>query len=166
MINFVPAFSVFAFLRNAFFTGDKDPRKKSFLSLSFADLMARIPSFHPGYPGSIPEQGFKISSCHWSDQSCFGQRLECFKFVILEVVPCKGPGYQLRSPYSSKVKWGVRRWTQIPIISLSVEVEALPKIFVNPRETKVPRVICDSELLNLTCYFCSELLHFRPFLQL
>lgn len=35
----------------------------------------------------------------------------------------------------------VNAWTQIPITSLSVEAEALPKIFVNPRETKIPRVI-------------------------
>ena len=61
---------------------------------------------------------------------------------------------------------GQVRQTQIPITSLSVEVKALPKIFVNPSENKVPRVIWDSELLNLTCYFFSELFQFRPFLQL
>ena len=48
-------------MRNAFFTGGKDPRKNSFESLALAGLVSRIPGFHPGYPGSIPGQGIKIS---------------------------------------------------------------------------------------------------------
>ena len=54
-------YSFFASVRNAFFTGGKDPRKNSFESLALAGLVARIPGFHPGYPGSIPGQGMKIS---------------------------------------------------------------------------------------------------------
>ena len=51
-----------------------------------------------------------------------------FKFVILEVVPCKGPDYQLGSPYSSKVKYNELKSPSLP---LSVKVEGLPKSFVN-----------------------------------
>ena len=39
----------------------KDPGENSFQPLTLAGLVARIPSFHPGYPGAIPGQGIKIS---------------------------------------------------------------------------------------------------------
>ena len=44
-----------------FFTGGKDPGKISFQPLVLAGLVAKIPSFHPGYADLIPEQGIKIS---------------------------------------------------------------------------------------------------------
>ena len=50
-----------ASVRHAFFTGGRDPGKNSFKPLALAGLVARIPGFHPGYPGSIPGQGMKIS---------------------------------------------------------------------------------------------------------
>ena len=59
-------------MRNAFFTGGKDPRKNSFESLALAGLVARIPGFHPGYPGSIPGQGINkdLASHHCSLLPC------------------------------------------------------------------------------------------------
>ena len=58
IINFVPAFTVSASTINAFFTGGKDQGKIKLLAL--AGLMAWIPGFHPGFPGSTPWQGIKI----------------------------------------------------------------------------------------------------------
>ena len=57
IMNFVPAFIVwplwemhfFFFLRNAFFTGDKDPGKHSFYPVALAALVVRFPGFHPGW---------------------------------------------------------------------------------------------------------------------
>ena len=49
-ITFVPAFTVFVYMRNAFFTGVNSRVK---YVLTFADLVARISGFHPGYPGSV-----------------------------------------------------------------------------------------------------------------
>ena len=60
-------------MRNAFFTGGKDPRKNSFESLALAGLVARIPGFHPGYPGSSPGQGIMIS---------LGTTVKCCSFEI------------------------------------------------------------------------------------
>ena len=51
IINFVPVFTVFASVRNAFSLGAR----------ARGCGVARIPGFHPGYPGSIPGQGIKIS---------------------------------------------------------------------------------------------------------
>ena len=61
MANLVPAFTVFASIINAFFTGDKDPGKNTFWPFALAGLVTRIPGSHPGYPGSIPGRGIKIS---------------------------------------------------------------------------------------------------------
>ena len=41
-------------------TGDKNQGNPA-LSLQLAGLVARIPSFHPGCPGSISEQNIKLS---------------------------------------------------------------------------------------------------------
>ena len=46
---------------NTFFTGDKDPGKNNFWPLALDGLGARITNSFPGYPGSIPGQGIKIS---------------------------------------------------------------------------------------------------------
>ena len=61
IINFVPAFTVSASVINAFFTGGNDPWNNSVQPLALASLLARIPGSHPGYPGSIPGQGIKMS---------------------------------------------------------------------------------------------------------
>ena len=47
-INFVLAFTLFAFVTNAFFTESKDPGKNSFQPLTLAGLVAKVPGFHPG----------------------------------------------------------------------------------------------------------------------
>ena len=57
---------------NTFFTGGKDPGKNSFSPLALAGLEARILGFHPGYPGSIPGQGIKIS-LHATDACCLAE---------------------------------------------------------------------------------------------
>ena len=44
-----------------FFTGGKDLGKNNFWPLALAGVVARIPGSHPGFPGSIPGQGIKIS---------------------------------------------------------------------------------------------------------
>ena len=61
IINLVPAFTVSASVINAFFTGGNDPWNNSVQPLALASLLARIPGSHPGYPGSIPGQGIKMS---------------------------------------------------------------------------------------------------------
>ena len=59
IIKFVPAFTVSASMVNAFFTGGKDPGKISFQPLALAGLVARIPGFRSGCPGSVPGQGIR-----------------------------------------------------------------------------------------------------------
>jgi hypothetical protein len=71
-INFVPAFTVSASVTEAFFTEGKDPGEKSFQPLALAGLVARIPGSHPGFPGSIPGQGIKIS-LHATDACCLAE---------------------------------------------------------------------------------------------
>ena len=62
IIDFVPVFIVFASLRNAFFSGGGARARENLLQpLALASLVARIPGFHPGYPGSIPGRRTKIS---------------------------------------------------------------------------------------------------------
>ena len=61
IINFVPAFTFSASVINAFFTEVIDPGKSSFQPLALAGQVARILGSHPGYPGSIPGKGIKIS---------------------------------------------------------------------------------------------------------
>ena len=61
IINCVPAFTVSTSVINAFFTGDKDPGKNSFQTLTLAGVVARIPGSKPGsIPCSMPGQGIKI----------------------------------------------------------------------------------------------------------
>ena len=61
IIKSVPAFTVSASVINALFTGGNDPWNNSIQPLALASLLARIPGSHPGYPGSIPGQGIKMS---------------------------------------------------------------------------------------------------------
>ena len=61
IINFIPAFTVSASMVKTFFTGGKDLGKNNFWPLALAGVVARIPGSHPGFPGSIPGQGIKIS---------------------------------------------------------------------------------------------------------
>ena len=62
IINFILGFTVFASLRNAFFSGGgQGPGEFCFLPLAPGGLAARIPGFYPDYPSSIPGQGTKIS---------------------------------------------------------------------------------------------------------
>ena len=72
IINFVPAFTVSASVINAFFTGGNDPWKNSVQPLALASLLARIPGSHPGYPGSIPGQGIKMSP-HSTTHCCLAR---------------------------------------------------------------------------------------------
>ena len=72
IINFVPAFTVSASGINVFFTGSKDLEENSFQPLALAGLVARIPGSYPGYPGSIPGQGIKLS-LHATAHYCFSE---------------------------------------------------------------------------------------------
>ena len=59
--KFIPEFTVSVSVINTLFTVGKDPGKNGFWLLALADLVARIHGSHPGFPGSIPGQGIKIS---------------------------------------------------------------------------------------------------------
>ena len=72
IINLVSAFTVSASMIDAFFAGSKDPGKNSFLPHVLACLVARIPDSHPGFPGSLPGQGIKIS-LHATALCCLGE---------------------------------------------------------------------------------------------
>ena len=84
---------------NAFFTEVKDPGKNSFQPLALAGLEARILGSHPGYPGSIPGQGIKISlpattHCCLSEISLnkcahFCLHLGCYSASSVASVPLK-----------------------------------------------------------------------------
>ena len=51
-------------------------------------VVARIPCFHPGYPGSIPGQGFNIS-LHATTHCCLYDQL--VKHLLFEFPPCVSP---------------------------------------------------------------------------
>jgi len=58
-INLVPIFTVFASLQHSCFQWGQESGQFCFEPL--AGLVARTPGFHPGCPGSVPEQRIKIS---------------------------------------------------------------------------------------------------------
>ena len=70
IINCVPVFMVFAFLKRSCF--QRRERAGPLFSWPPA-LVARSLSFHPGYPGSIPGQEAKISHQDHSQLSLQGQ---------------------------------------------------------------------------------------------
>ena len=89
MANLVPAFTVFASITNAFFTGDKDPGKNTFWPFTLAGLVTRIPGSHPGYPGSIPGRGIKISF-HATAHSCLTKITPTYSSSSLPLVCSDG----------------------------------------------------------------------------
>ena len=65
IINLVSAFTVSASMVKTFFLlGAKIKGKLASSLLALAGLVARIPGSHPGFPGSVPRWGIKISSRH------------------------------------------------------------------------------------------------------
>ena len=81
IINFVPVFTVFTSLRHSCFQMEERAREICFCPLSPGSLVARIPGFHPGYPGSIPGQETKASLQKCSLPSLWDQF--CLVIVVL-----------------------------------------------------------------------------------
>ena len=83
---------------NRFFTGGKDPGKNNFKPLALAGLVARITDFYPGYTGSIPGQGIKIS---------FRATTHCCLTEIRSITRVAGQVTNVFEPqFSWSVKWG------------------------------------------------------------
>ena len=62
----------FCLREKCIFTEDNDPGKNSFSPLALAGLVARIPGSQPGYLGSIPGQGIRIS-LHTTAHCCLAE---------------------------------------------------------------------------------------------
>ena len=92
-INFVPAFTVFASMINAFFTGEKDPGKKQLLASSPCWFGGQHSWFHPGFPGSLPGEGIKIlfhtATCCWLAETTVRQSALLFvRWDITQFMNC------------------------------------------------------------------------------